>query len=102
MAKEEVKTTQEASFLSIIFMFQAAALQALGEIPNPLTGKAEKDLLQAKYSIDTLNLLKEKTKGNLEEGEVKVLDEVLYGLRMRFVEKAKESKEEPKKEEEKK
>lgn len=92
------------NFLSIMFMFQAAALQALGEIPNPLTGKAEKDLLQAKYSIDTLTLLKEKTKGNLEEGEAKILDEVLYGLRMRFVESTKEptKKPEPEKEEEKK
>ena len=80
---------EEVSLLSIIFMFQAAALQALGEVPNPLTGKAEKDLLQAKYSIDILNLLKEKTKGNLEEEETKILDEVLYGLRMRFVKRTK-------------
>ena len=95
MAEEK---KEEVSLLSIIFMFQAAAIQALGEIPNPLTGKAEKDLLQAKYSIDILALLKEKTKGNLEEEEAKILDEVLYGLRMRFVQKTKEPKEEPKKE----
>ena len=95
MAEEK---KEEVNLLSIIFMFQAAAIQALGEIPNPLSGKTEKDLLQAKYSIDILALLKEKTKGNLEEEEAKILDEVLYGLRMRFIQRTKEPKEEPKKE----
>ena len=60
------------------------AIIFLGEIDNPITHKKEENLDQAKYIIDTLALLKEKTKGNLTGNEANVLDSVLYELRVKY------------------
>lgn len=62
------------------------ALIHLGLLENPATGKRERDLDQAKYTIDLLQVLKDKTKGNLTEEEASTLDAALYDLRLRFVE----------------
>ena len=53
---------------------------------NPLTGKTEKSLDQAKYMIDLLQLLKDKTAGNLDKDEQNLLNGCLYDLRMKYVE----------------
>ncbi|MFH0754700.1 MAG: DUF1844 domain-containing protein [Candidatus Omnitrophota bacterium] len=58
----------------------------LGEIPNPMTGQNEKNLRQAKFIIDTLLLIKEKTKGNLTQEENSFLEGTLHELQMKFVE----------------
>ena len=63
------------------------ALISLGEIPNPLdNNKKDKNLNQAKYMIDTLDMIKEKTKGNLNQTEERLLDGVLYELRIKYLE----------------
>jgi uncharacterized protein YjaG (DUF416 family) len=70
------------------FFVTTLALQtsiALGQMPNPATNKTEKDLKQAKFLIDTLNVLETKTKGNLTEEEQKLLDNLLYELKLRYV-----------------
>ena len=80
----------EASFS---FFVSTLALQAsvfLGVIPNPATNKTEKNLAQAKFIIDTLSMLKDKTKGNLNAEEDKLQENVLYELRMQYVEANKE------------
>ena len=64
----------------------AQALVGLGEIENPISGKKEKVLEQAKYSIDTIQMLADKTKGNLTDIEKRQVDNLLYDLRMRYVE----------------
>ena len=61
------------------------ALISLGQVENPITKKRETDLQQAKNSIDLLQVLKDKTKGNLTEQEQKYLNSLLYDLRMRYV-----------------
>ncbi|MCM8762939.1 MAG: DUF1844 domain-containing protein [Candidatus Omnitrophica bacterium] len=61
----------------------------LGAMPNPITEKKEENLPQAKFIIDTLDMLKTKTKGNLTPEEEKYLEEVLYNLRMFYLEKTK-------------
>jgi len=61
------------------------ALIALGEIENPATGKREVNLDQAKYTIDLLQIIEEKTKGNLTDEEQKYLDRILYDLRIAYV-----------------
>ena len=66
------------------------ALMALGEIENPMTNKKEKQLPQAKYLIDTIELLETKTKGNLDDQESKVMEALLYELRMKFISVSKE------------
>jgi len=63
----------------------------LGEVEDPLTKKKEKNLDRAKYSIDLLGVIQEKTKGNLTEEENTFLKQILYDLRMRFVKASKKA-----------
>ena len=71
----------------IISTFATQAAVALGQVPNPVTNKTEDDLEQAKFAIDLLQVLEEKTKGNREEGEEQLLTDVLYRLRMLYIDK---------------
>ena len=75
----------EVNFQSLIFSLSSSALFHLGEIADPQTGQKQKDLPLAKHSIDTIALLKEKTKGNLEDEEQKFIDNILTDLRWRYV-----------------
>lgn len=74
-----------ASFLAFISGFAAQVLIHLGEMENPISDKLETDLAAAKYSIDTLSILREKTKGNLTTEEERYFDAMLTDLRMRYV-----------------
>jgi len=89
MNKEDKTQNKEELFFHLIFMFQTAALQQMGKLINPITKQVERNLEQAKYSIDILELLQEKTKGNLTEEEKKYLDNVLFDLRMNYLEELK-------------
>lgn len=60
---------------------------ALGHIANPANGKTEKDPVQAKFLIDTLAMLQEKTKGNLTQEEKDLLENLLYELRVAYLSK---------------
>ncbi len=64
------------------------ALIALGDMPHPATRKQAANLPQAKYLIDLLGVLEEKTKGNLAVDEEKLLKDALYQLRMRYLSKS--------------
>ncbi len=79
----------DASFSFFISSLVTQALISLGEVENPFSKKREQNLDQAKFTIDTLEIIKEKTVGNLSEDETKLLDTALYDLRMRYVEKSK-------------
>ncbi|MGQ9504149.1 MAG: DUF1844 domain-containing protein [Thermogutta sp.] len=61
------------------------ALAALGLLPDPLTGKVEVRLNRARHLIDSINLLFEKTKGNISEDESHALEEMLHELRLTFI-----------------
>lgn len=77
------------------FFITTLSLQAtifLGQIPNPVTQKSEEDLTQAKFIIDTLDMLNEKTKGNLTKEESDLLENLLYELRTVYLSKNKEAK----------
>ncbi len=63
----------------------SSAVLALGLDKNPQTGEYEKDLDVARFNIDMLNLLKEKTKNNLDKDEQQFLDSVVSDLQMKFV-----------------
>lgn len=80
------KTVPPAADFS--FFITSLSLQAsidLGILPNPVSGKKEENLSQAKFLVDTLGMLKEKTKGNLSQEEVNLLENVLYELRMQYI-----------------
>jgi hypothetical protein len=94
--KEEKSQVKDELFLHLVFMFQTASLQQMGKLLNPVTQKIEKNLEQAKYSIDILEVLQEKTRGNLGEEEKKYLDNVLFDLRMNYLEELKKDEQTPK------
>jgi len=76
-------------FAMFCYTLGTQAMVALGIAPNPVTEKTETDLVAAKYSIDLLEMLREKTDGNRTDEETKVLMGLLFDLRMRYVEASK-------------
>ena len=74
----------------LIATFEAAAMQQLGKIAHPLTGDVEVDLPGASDSIEMLAAIQRKTDGNLNADEKRLLEHVLYQLRMNYVDVAKE------------
>lgn len=81
------ETLPEVNFSFFITTLGMQATVALGDALNPITNKKEPDLKQAKFLIDTLGILKEKTKGNLAPDEAELLENLLYELRMRYISK---------------
>jgi len=79
----------EALFINLIMIFKSAAMQQMGKVINPLTGKVERNLEQARFSIDTIAMLKDKTEGNVTADLGNLMDSVLLELRMNFVEETK-------------
>jgi len=73
------------NFSTFIFSLNSSALYHLGLVPDPTTGKKEKNLLLAKQSIDILGMLDEKTQGNLTNDEEKLLRHILHDLRLMYV-----------------
>jgi hypothetical protein len=75
----------EMNFSSFAFGLASQALMSLGLAPDPASGVVHKDLAQAHGLIDILAMLEEKTRGNLDEDEARMMEEMLYELRMQFV-----------------
>lgn len=84
-AEENAEQFYEPSFLVFLSSLSMQAMIAMGKLENPVTGKTEVSRDQARYLIDTLNILKEKTKGNLTPEENKFLEESLFNLRMSYI-----------------
>ena len=78
----------EVNFNSLIFSLSSSALINLGEIADPHSGQKQKDLPLAKHTIDTIAMLQDKTKGNLNPEEQRFLDTILADLRWRYVKMA--------------
>ncbi len=79
----------EADFATFVYSLNTQALLFMGKIPNPISKKYEKDLETAKYLIDTIDMLSKKTKGNLDENEAKLIENILYDLRMAYISEKK-------------
>lgn len=78
----------QVTLSTFVFSLSSSALVHLGEIGDPETGETHLDLPMAKQIIDTLGMLQEKTRGNLDPDEDKILRTVLYDLRLRYVQKS--------------
>ena len=76
----------EASFDMLLMQHHTQAMLAMGMIPDPATGQVIKNKSAAKFHIDMLGIIQERTKGNLNQGEEEALNGVLHNLRMMFVE----------------
>ncbi len=79
----------EINFSTFVLSLSTQALAHLGEIPNLMDGQLSKDLVAAKQLIDILGVLDDKTKGNLDAAEAALLTNVLYDLRLKYVEQAR-------------
>ncbi len=83
--EEQPRPVPEVNFSAFVYSLSTSALVHLGEIPEPITEKMDKNLSLAKQTIDILGILQEKTKGNLTQEEENLLNSFLYDLRMRYV-----------------
>jgi hypothetical protein len=88
-ASEAPQNFPEANFDALVAMLTAQAMVALGAVPNPGAKKAEIQLPMAKYLIDLLGVLEQRTAGNLSEDEAESLNETLHSLRMMYVQRSK-------------
>ena len=79
----------QLDFFNYIASLGFQAMIFLGEIPNPLTNQTDKNLKQAKFLIDTMTVIREKTTGNLTKEEAELLNGSIYELQLRYVEAAK-------------
>lgn len=76
-------------------MFQTLAFQQLGKLMNPITGKMERDLHQARITIDMLQMIREKTAGNVTDREKGLLDGVLMDLQLNYIDELNRGEEKP-------
>ena len=99
----EHNTTNELLFMQLVMQNQQIAMMSMGKLKHPVSDKIERNLELAKISIDTLDMLKVKTKGNLSSYEERYLDEVIRELKLNYVDEVnKDQKESEEKGEEKK
>ena len=87
--KEGQCVMPEVTFPAFVMSLNTSALYHLGEIADPATGKKVVDLDLARHAIDTLALMQEKTKGNLSADEEELLKNILYDIKLRFVNASK-------------
>ncbi len=105
MEKMSHEQKVQALFITLVQQYQMQAWISLGKLKNPVTDKIERNLDLAKMSIDMLDMLKEKTRGNLSQEETRLLDQTLADLKLNYVDeyekdrKAREQAAEEKKEE---
>jgi len=85
-------------FMSLVLSLSQAAMQHMGKVTNPLTGEIDRNLEQAKVTIDMLEMLKEKTIGNVVKEEEKLIGETLATLQLNYVDEVKKGREEGKEE----
>ena len=78
-----------ATFLDLVGMLATNAMLQLGDVPDPASGERVENLQAVQDMITFLDILSQKTKGNLSQKEGEVLEQVLYDLRMRYMAKAK-------------
>ena len=73
-------------FQGLVISLAAATMQHLGKTLSPVTNKIEKNLPAAQSTIDMLDMLEAKTKGNLSDNEAKLLKSILAELKLNYVE----------------
>ncbi len=90
--KDQRGSAPAIDFTTLVMSFASAALVSMGRVPDPAVGTVQKNLVIAQQNIDIIHLLHEKTKGNLTADEERLMDQVLYELRMSYVDATKEER----------
>lgn len=93
MSDEKIELSGEADyrFLSLVMSLASAAWSQLGKVPHPMTQKIQKDLDQARISIEFLRMLQEKTEGNLSIKEQELIDNMVSDLELNFADEIKKT-----------
>ena len=93
MSEENIELSGEADyrFLSLVMSLATAAWSQLGKVPHPATQKIEKDIEQARISIEFLRMLQEKTEGNLSVKEQELIDNMVSDLELNFADEVRKS-----------
>ena len=94
----QAQDMHKALFMELVIMLSSSAMQQLGKIINPLTGKTEVNLAAAQATIDMVEMIENKTRGNLDRDETRLLANTLTSLRMNYVETASTQATAPKEE----
>jgi hypothetical protein len=81
----ETAPSLEASLSTLILSIASSAAMSMGLAPNPVSGKVEKDLNLARFNIDLLTMLNEKTKNNRTPDEDRFISTILQDLKMKFI-----------------
>lgn len=84
------KELHQALLVNLIMMLSSSAMQQMGKLVDPSTGKAETNLEAAQLTIDMLEMIRAKTRGNLEPREESLLSSTLSTLQLTYVETARE------------
>ena len=90
---EESKKLDDELFLMLVMNFQSSAMISMGKIINPVTKKIARNLNEAKFAIDMLNMISNKTKGNLSSEEESLIQKVLTELRLNYIDEVKKDEE---------
>jgi hypothetical protein len=85
----QAEALPHVDFATFVLSLSHSALVALGDAPNPETGQVDQSLPLARQTIDLIAMLEDKTKGNLTGDEERLIAQILYDLRMRYVELSK-------------
>ena len=83
--KEGQCVMPEVTFSTFVMSLNTSVLYHLGELPDPESGETFVNLDLARHAIDTLVVLEQKTKGNLTDEEAELMRNILYDVKMRFV-----------------
>ena len=78
-------------FASLVMMLASACWQQIGKIPNPLSGKVEKELTHAQVTIELLTMIQTKTKGNLSQEEERLLSNTISDLQLNYADEVNKS-----------
>lgn len=90
--KDEKGKLPSIDLSTFVLSFASSSQMHLGLIANPMTKKTEKDLPAARQTIDIIEMLEAKTRGNRSKQEDDLFEELLYTIRMQYLEVAKTSK----------
>ncbi len=87
--KKEASPLPKVDFNTFVLSLSSSVLVHLGEVNDPASGKPSQDLDMARHTIDMLDMLEKKTQGNLDVDEDRLLKNILFEMRMKFIRKTK-------------
>ncbi len=85
MTDRDLESLPSLDFASFMLSLGSSVLLHLGEAPNPITNEREKNIPLARHTIEIIEMLEGKTRGNLSESEVTLVEDLLYDLRIQYI-----------------